>query len=459
MAKFEEQGGAATMDPSGLMRWLSSKVIGRMVSKSATQRRRARADAARAKSGATHRVEYFHQVDDPYSHLAAQLLRSLCDRYDVELICHLVNVARDRNLPEPDLLPKLARVDCARIAPHYGLRFPDKAVSPDAARVELAKRILATAGSSAFPEAAIAVGDALWSDDASELGALVEHLGAVDPATAEACVETGTKRRNELKHYSGGMFHYGGEWYWGADRFYHLENRLIANGARRDGGEKLICPRPAIESGPLKDDGSLTFEVYPSLRSPYTSLIFDTAVKLAKDTGVKLVMRPVLPMVMRGVSLTRQKGLYIFTDAAREAAALGLDWGRFHDPIGQPVRNAYSLYPWAREQGRGNELLSSFLHAAFFDGVNTNRKSGLRRVVENAGLSWEAAEKILGNRDWEDEIEANRLAMYDFNSWGVPSFRLLDADGKQALALWGQDRLWLFSREIQRLLQERRPAS
>lgn len=61
----------------------------------------------------------------------------------------------------------------------------------------------------------------------------------------------------------------------------------------------------------------------------------------------------------------------------------------------------------------------------------------------------------MGNRDWEDELEENRLAMYGFGSWGVPSFRLLDESGEPLLALWGQDRLWLFSREIQRLLRER----
>ena len=36
------------------------------------------------------------------------------------------------------------------------------------------------------------------------------------------------------------------------------------------------------------------------------------------------------------------------------------------------------------------------------------------------------------NRDWEEELEKNRLAMYDFGCWGVPSFRLLDAGGEGA---------------------------
>jgi 2-hydroxychromene-2-carboxylate isomerase len=75
-------------------------------------------------------------------------------------------------------------------------------------------------------------------------------------------------------------------------------------------------------------------------------------------------------------------------------------------------------------------------------------------VVENAGLSWAEAQGHLGDSAVEEQLEANRLAMYGFGAWGVPSFRLLDAARQSVLALWGQDRLWLFAREIQRLLAE-----
>ncbi len=54
-----------------------------------------------------------------------------------------------------------------------------------------------------------------------------------------------------------------------------------------------------------------------------------------------------------------------------------------------------------------------------------------------------------------EALKANRLAMYEFGSRGVPSYRLLDQSGKTVLALWGQDRLWLFAREIKRFLQSR----
>jgi 2-hydroxychromene-2-carboxylate isomerase len=453
--QFEDQGGASSSNPPALVRWAMSKVISRIATAPAQARRRAKVEATRKKSGERHQVEYFHQVEDGYSHLAAQLLSPLLERYDVDLVCHLVRVPHDANLPEPDLLLPLSRYDSAKVAPHYGLSFPDGSPAPDPTQIDLAERILAGVSQQDFPKAAAAVGDALWSGDTAALEALAERYGSVSRAEADTQLEHGTARRGQLKHYSAAMFHCGGEWYWGADRFYHLENRLREAGVCRVESEGLICPRPAIEAGPLKDDGSLTLEFYPSLRSPYTSMIFDETVKLAEETGVRLKVRPVLPMVMRGVPATRQKGWYIFTDTAREAEALGIDWGNIFDPIGEPVRNCYSLYPWASKQGRGTQLLSSFLRSAFRLGTNINSKRGMKKVVEDAGLSWDEAASIMGNRDWEEELEANRLAMYDFGSWGVPSYRLFDADGEEVLALWGQDRLWLFSREIQRLLGER----
>jgi len=440
------------MDPSALVRWVGSRLMSHWIAPRTAARRRAAAERKRERSGAPHRVEYFHQVEDGYSHLAAQLLRPLLDSYDVELVCHLVTVENDRNLPEPELLLPLSRFDASKVAPHYGLHFPEGREAPDFARVRRAEQILAGVSQDDFPAAAVEVGDAIWADDAAGLEALADRYGAVSPDAAEAAVARGTARRAEFKHYSAAMFLYGGEWYWGADRFHHLETRLREYGACKTEDPELLCPRPAVEHGPLKDNGSLTFEIYPSLRSPYTAVIFDRAVALAQATGVRCVVRPVLPMVMRGVPATMEKGWYIFFDASREAAAAGLDYGPFHDPIGEPVRRAYSLYPWACEQGRGTELLSSFLQAAFVEGINTNRGAGLRWVVENAGLSWADAEPRIGNNGWQEELEANRLAMYGFGSWGVPSFRLLDPQGKEVLGLWGQDRLWLFSREIQRLL-------
>lgn len=71
--------------------------------------------------GGRHQVHYFHQVADPYSHLAAQALGDLCERYEIELIPHVTAVETGPNLPEPELLTQLGVRDCALIAPHMGL--------------------------------------------------------------------------------------------------------------------------------------------------------------------------------------------------------------------------------------------------------------------------------------------------------------------------------------------------
>ena len=452
--QFEDQGGAASSEPSRFKRWIGSKVMQSVASLERLNRKREKAEKRRVKKGQPHRVEYYHQVDDAYSHLAAQTLQPLLDTYDIELVPFLAGPPFGNNAPEPELLLKYALRDSRQVAHHYGLDFPGKAELPSTPQLDLATLILAGVNPDDFPKTAVEVGKALWSGSDSDLDALGKQFGRTDSGTAEASVSKGTQRRDKMGHYSGAMFYYAGEWYWGVDRLYHLENRLIELGARKPGKTELIVPRPGIDVGEKQDNGSLTLEFYPSLRSMYTSIIFDRTIRLVEDSGVKLVLRPILPMVMRGVPATMQKGMYIFSDTARESRTLELNWEGFYDPIGDPIRRAFSLYPWSREQGRAVEFLSAFLKGAFYDVVNTNRDAGLKTVVENAGLSWQEAQSVIDNEDWEEEIEENRLAMLDLGIWGVPSYRLLDSKGNEVLAAWGQDRLWLVAREIKRLLKK-----
>jgi 2-hydroxychromene-2-carboxylate isomerase len=450
--QFKEQGGAATMDPSALMRWLTSMFMNRVVSTKRLEKKRIKAEKHRQANNQPHVVEYFHQVDDGYSHLAAQALGALTERYNIDLQCHLVSGPIGENAPEPDLLIDLSRYDASKIAPYYGLVFPQNRDAPSAKLLEMTKSILAGFSSQDFVTHTATVGNALWSGSETVLQALAEQFGSTTDSEVKAKHDLGNARRGSLKHYSGAMFYYGGEWYWGVDRLYHLEQRLHALGADRNPDTPKIMPKQDVSVGKLRDNGSLTLELFGSVRSPYTAIVFDRVLALAETTGVTLNVRPILPMVMRGVSATREKGIYIFTDAAREARASNVPYGDFYDPIGEPARRCYSLYPWACSQGKGNALLSSFLSAAFAQGINTNNDRGLRQVVENAGLDWASAKQIVGQDGWQEILEDNRLAMYDSGLWGAPSFRLLDADKNVVLALWGQDRLWLFEREIQNLL-------
>ncbi len=447
--QFSEQGGAATMDPGPVRRWAVSKLLSSALSEKRLASRRRQAERRRLAGGHSHQVEYFHQIDDPYSALMAQILDKLASRYDIELIVHLVEGPSGNNVSDLEQLLAYARRDAAHIADHYGLWFPERAQAPDPTLIDAAQRVLAMQSSDGLPRLLPKVSDALWRGDASVLADLGKQWGTADQASVEGVLSLGNGRRQTLGHYSGAMLFYAGEWYWGLDRLCHLEARLLALGADRHPGSPTLAPRPAFNLKPRPFARALTLEIFPSLRSPYTALIFERAVALARASGIQLNVRPVLPMVMRGVPASREKGIYIFSDVGREARVQGAPIGRFYDPIGDPVRRCYALYPWAESQGRGAELVASFLRHAFQLGVNTASTGALARVVEAAGLDWRVARRQATD-EWESLVEANRQIMYRSGLWGVPSFRLLDSSGEELLATWGQDRLWLVANFLDR---------
>lgn len=452
MSYDTKQKGIASSTPSGFKRWVLSKAMTYVGSKALEDKTRRKAEAKRQASGDPHIVDYFHEVGDAYSSLAVQVLAKLVDSYDIVIRCHLVRPDTGPNLPEPDMLRALSLTDSLLIAEPYGLAKPGASQIPGDALIRLAEAILVNLDNHSFPTVAPAVEAALWSHDEAGLKALADKVGQADAETVDKRVSKAMAYRAELGHYSGAMFAYGGEWYWGVDRLYHLEMRLISLDATRKPNASLIVPRPAIEQSKVKDNGSITLEYYPSLRSPYTAVSWDQTLEFAKASGISLVVKPVLPMVMRGVSATRQKGVYIFKDTAREARYVGAEYDKFYDPIGDPVKRCYALYPWACTQGKGNALLGAFLKAAFFHGINTNSMKGLRSVVQAAGLDWTEAKTHLLDTEWQELLEQNRKDMYGFGSWGVPSYRLLDQQGTEVLGVWGQDRLWLISQKVNDLL-------
>ncbi len=440
---------------AGIARKISPLVPLLLTSPRTRDARRWVAELRRRLRAQPHRVHYFHQVDDPYSQLAAQVLARLVGGYDVELVPHLVGPPTDAAAPERARLEVYARRDAADVAPGYALAFPSNAAAPDAAQVARAQAVLASLlTSAAFSHAAARVGSALWSADSVALDALARELGSVGEAVLRARIGSGNRLRAKLGHYLGAMFHYGGEWYWGVDRLEHLERRLQSLGALRAGtSADPIAPRPPLRPRTVAASGArLALEFYPSLRSPYTYIAMERVYELARRYPVELVLRPVLPMVMRGLPVPRTKQLYIALDTKREAESARVPFGRVCDPVGRPVERAFSLYPWARERGRAAELLLSFARAAFAEGVDTGSDAGLRFVVERAGLSWDEARRHVDGEDWRAELEENRLALFALGLWGVPSFCLRGADGEAVYSTWGQDRLWRVEQEIQRRL-------
>ncbi|MBT7375492.1 MAG: 2-hydroxychromene-2-carboxylate isomerase, partial [Porticoccaceae bacterium] len=195
MAKqFKEQGGIATMDPSALFRWLSSKVIGRIISPQRLAKRRQKFEKQRRANGEKYLVEYFHQVDDGYSHLAAQVLEPLRQRYDIELRCYLVTGPSGDNRVEPELLSNLSRYDASCIAPHYGLAAPagdpvtsgslksssSQPLRPEAiaqAQGVMAAILLEPSRAADVAKLISVVSSALYSADSAALASLADQYG------------------------------------------------------------------------------------------------------------------------------------------------------------------------------------------------------------------------------------------------------------------------------------------
>ena len=412
--------------------------------------RRALHELGRRLRRAPHRVHYFHQVDDPYGQLVAQVLPAFVARYAVELVPHLVPPPSAEAAPERERLVAYARKDAADVAPYLGLAFRDPGRQPPPESMERAQRALAGATDAAtFAALAARVGTALWSGDDAGLASLAAASSA-GAAEALRALGDGASLRRHLGHYLGATFAYAGEWYWGVDRLDHLEQRLAALGLRRSGApEAWLLARPTPgRIGPGARE--LTLEFFASLRSPYTYLAMQRVQDLARRTAVRLELRPVLPMVMRGLSVPWPKRRTIVLDTKREAERLGVPFGRVQDPVGRAVELGTSLFPWAREQGRGGELLHAFARAAFAEGVDLESEEGLARVVRAAGLDWQQARERLGNDAWRAELEPNRKDLLAMGLWGVPSFRLRGPAGTPDFCSWGQDRLWLVEAEIAR---------
>ncbi len=439
---------------------------------------RARVERERRRKGEPHRIEFFHQVDDPYSHLLAQALVKLEEHYEVEVAVWLVEPPEDWAAPARAMLESYSLVDARRLAEKAGLHPSSERRPEPEVVLDLQERLAATLssaegpGSEATLEAAVALGRELWcgeSDGAESSGSRRGRRRTQCEASVRTALHAGTARRAELGHYLGGTCFYGGEWTWGIDRLAYLEERLDDLGARLssgdpDAGQKAGAPTPAarrgeitpiyaqprllkqpVPAGALEAADLPDLHFFASFRSPYTWISTERVIRLAEAFGVNLRIRFVLPMVMRGLPVKRSKRVYILLDAAREARRSGVPFGPISDPVGKPVERGYSLLPWAIEQGKGIEYFRSFMTLVFSQAVDAGSDRGLRRIVEEAGLDWSEGRGCLDDPAWREEAERNREELFDLGLWGVPSFRV------GSVAAWGQDRLWVLEDEYRRL--------
>ena len=404
--------------------------------------RRAAASLKRRLSGSTAQVHYFHQADDPYSHLAAQTLPRLLARYRIDLVPHLVPAPADAAAPDRARLERWSRFDAAALARRLGLDVPDAEGPPDADLVLLANAALAAAiARDEFSAAAQEIGSALWRGDRETIS---RHAAAAPAGAAEAALRAGDAKRTSLGHYLGATLFFDGEWYWGIDRLHYLEERLRAEGLARGHDGAPIAPILDVTLGATGDTGrAAVLDFFCSLRSPYTYLAVPRARQLAEHYGATLRLRFVLPMVMRGLPVPRAKRLYILRDTKREADRLGMRFGRVVDPVGRPVERGLAVLHHAIREGKGTAFLGSFLQGVFADGIDAGSDAGLGRLAARAGLDAAFVASALEDASWREVAQSNREELLALGLWGVPSFCVNDRP-----AHWGQDRLWAIEEDL-----------
>ena len=389
-------------------------------------------------------IDYFHQADDPYSILMAQLLAPLAERYGVTIRAWLVSPPDYSAAPEADRLKTYALRDAPRVAAQYGLTFPplDRPLDPFSV-VRLTRVLAAKVGGGGFADAAVRGSAALVARDDTALDA----LAMADPETTAAAIAAGDAERLRLGHYLGAMLNFEGEWYWGVDRLNHLEERLARIGRDRRRGEPMLAPYRDMRLGPVPAGQPVIIEAWFSFRSPYSWIAFPRLRALARHYGATLRLRYILPMVMRGLPVPPMKTMYITLDTKREAERVGLPYGTIIDPVGKGAERCLAVLHKAVALGKGEDFAELGMRAAFADGIAVATKPGLYDVARRAGLSDAETMAGLADEGWRLTAAENRAALFEAGLWGAPTYRVNGGP-----AHWGQDRLWALEEDVIRAM-------
>ena len=440
-----------------LINWLKLEVRRRIIKSLLTpshrKKIRGKRERKRKTENRSHQVFYLHQVDDPYSHLCCQILDQLENSYDIEVMSLVVGPPPASSTPEVEMLQKHNIEDAKMIAPYYGLTFDTNEADIEPQNIKIAQSILLGTNQESFAKVSLQVGDALWRNDSETLQDLQQNSTVLSDEEISARIQINSQKQKKLGHYYGGVFAYEGECYGCIDRVPFLEERLVELGTNKSDQQSIFKRKSLKDELPLKLDG-LTLEVLFSVRSPYSYLALQQLIEFRKRYPIKVVYRPILPMVMRGMVINREKMFYILSDCKRIAEKKGIPFGNIADPLGKAVERCYSLFKFIKKKDKEEDYFNTFLRAVWSKGQHGYLDKTIRNVVEKIGLSWEDAKKELDNDDWLEEIEANRLMLYEVGKWGPPTLILKNRDNKVIKSLWGQDRIWLVEEELY-LMQER----
>lgn len=405
-----------------------------------------------------HIVTVYLALNDPYSYLLLQVLKDFQTRYSIQYEFRTVLNKQKEMFPAPKLWQKNAVNDAVYLAGLYSLDFPEFAPKSSYERdAKLTAQLLHWELQPGYLDNALRLFKVYWQGDDSAIENLVTPAITNNVECYQQHLAANENLLKDSGHYLSAMMHYGNEWYWGLDRLQYLERRFndlgihsgnhsVSNSAdiriKYDATHRYFCQRMSKENviaqqdkHALNDLDKTPIEMFWSIRSPYSYIAIVRARQLAAYYKVPLIVKPVLPMVMRRMQVPKNKTNYIARDVSREARQYNIPFGRIADPLGKGVENCYALYEFAQSQGKGVEFLESYARGVWSEGIPSDTVSGLKKLVERIGLSWQEVQPLLNNDDWRVWAQSNLAELYGNHLWGVPS--LIYGDVK----VFGQDRI------------------
>ena len=397
--------------------------------------RHALADLKRRVTRAEAGVDFYFDLSDPASYLAAQAAERMAAAYPLPVRVHVVSGPAADVDPAPALRALHAIRDAHDVAARWDVEFPGKKPLEPGTLKRAHQVLIKPRPDPEQLAVVLAVAKAVWTNDQKELVALTGRHGNEDQMSVAPYLATAYDQLRRAGFYQGAAFAYRGEWYGGVERLPYLEARLAADTGATP-SRPLLERRPA---GPPRKlalpAGRPTLELWFSFRSPYSYLAIAQVGAIVRDLDLDLRLRPVLPLVERGAQMPRLKTMYIAKDAHREAQRLGIPFGHIADPLGAGARNAVAIMHAANAAGLGLAFAESAMRGVWAEALDLASYVDLRTIVERAGLGWDAARAALADEAWKTDAADAAADLNAAGLWGVPSFRLGD------YTTWGQDRL------------------
>ncbi len=189
-----------------------------------------------------------------------------------------------------------------------------------------------------------------------------------------------------------------------------------------------------------------TTRLYFSFRSPFSWFAFHRLTQSGAIPWSEIEAVPVFPpneQAVAAISGSKVKGGYAREDAARFAAAYGLELN-WPEKLDTDWPRPHCVFLWAESIGRGPELAMAAFAARFSRGLELGLDSVIREVAESAGVDPDAALAAAEAPEWRERLAAGFAKMREDRVWGVPTFVF---EGQR---FWGNDRLEWLLRERER---------